>query len=56
LLRISFSHASLTRSGTSTARLAAFNESFLLLAAICALALVAAWQLRDPPATVSADE
>lgn len=39
----------LTRAGTSPARLAAFNESFLLLAAICALAVVAAWQLRDAP-------
>lgn len=39
----------LTRSGTSPARLAAFNESFLLLAAICALAVVAAWQLRGAP-------
>jgi EmrB/QacA subfamily drug resistance transporter len=45
----------LTRAGTSPARLAAFNESFLMLAAICALAVVAAWQLREatqetPPA------
>lgn len=39
----------LTRPGTSAARLAAFNESFLLLAAICALAVVAAWQLRSVP-------
>ena len=31
---------------TSPARLAAFNESFLMLAALCALALVAAWQLK----------
>jgi predicted MFS family arabinose efflux permease len=46
----------LTRSTTSPARLAAFNESFLLLAAICALAIVAAWQLRDPPGTVPVDE
>jgi EmrB/QacA subfamily drug resistance transporter len=46
----------LTRSGTSPARLAAFNESFLLLAAICASAVFAAWQLRDPPATVRAEE
>ena len=34
---------------SSVARLAAFNESFLMLAAICALAMVAAWRLRDPP-------
>jgi EmrB/QacA subfamily drug resistance transporter len=30
-------------------RLAAFDESFLLLAAVCAVAVLAAWQLRDPP-------
>ena len=28
----------------------AFDESFLLLAAVCGLATVAAWQLRDSPA------
>jgi hypothetical protein len=28
-------------------RLTAFNESFLMLAALCALAVVAAWQLRE---------
>lgn len=42
---------SLTRPGTSPARLAAFDESFLLLAAICALAVLAATQLRDAPRT-----
>ena len=31
---------------TSPARLAAFNEVFLMLAALCAIALFAAWQLR----------
>ncbi len=31
---------------TSPARLAAFNEAFFMLAALCALALVAAWQLK----------
>jgi hypothetical protein len=46
----------LTRPGTSLARLAAFNESFLMLAAICGIAVVAAWQLRDPPATAAAGE
>lgn len=40
---------SLARAGTSPERLAAFDESFLLLAAICALAVVAAWQLKDGP-------
>ena len=41
---------SLTVAATSTARLAAFNESFLMLAALCVLATVAAWQLRAPKA------
>ncbi len=42
---------------TSPARLAAFNESFLMLASLCALALVAAWQLRvQPPAAPTAAE
>ena len=40
----------LTRAASSPARLAAFNESFMMLAALCALALVAAWRLRDVPA------
>ena len=44
----------LTRPGTSVARLAAFNESFLLLAAVCGLAVIAAWQLRDDPRPRSA--
>ncbi len=41
---------SLTRAASSPARLAAFNEVFLMLAALCALALLAAWQLRTPVA------
>jgi predicted MFS family arabinose efflux permease len=44
----------LTRVQTSPARLAAFNESFLMLAAICGLATLAAWQLRESPATQAA--
>ena len=42
---------------SSPARLAAFNESFFMLAALCALALLAAWQLRVPavPVTPKAD-
>ena len=40
---------SLANPATSPARLAAFNESFLLLASICALAMLAAWQLREAP-------
>ena len=38
---------SLAHPSTNPARLAAFNESFLMLAVICALAIVAAWQMRD---------
>ena len=34
---------------TSPARLAAFDEVFAMLAALCALAQLAAWQLRVPP-------
>ena len=37
---------SLANPATSAARLAAFNEVFLILAALCGLALCAAWQLR----------
>ena len=37
---------SLTHPSTNPARLAAFNESFLMLAVLCSLAIVAAWQLR----------
>ena len=40
---------SLTNAATSPARLLAFNESFVMLAGLCALALVAAWQLREVP-------
>jgi EmrB/QacA subfamily drug resistance transporter len=40
---------------TSTARLAAFNEVFLMLSALCALALVAAWQLREGRPATTAD-
>ena len=42
---------SFTTPGTSPARLAAFNETFLMLAVLCLLAVTAARQLRsDPPA------
>jgi EmrB/QacA subfamily drug resistance transporter len=42
---------SLANVATSPARLAAFDEVFLMLAGLCALAIVAAWQLRaEPPA------
>jgi predicted MFS family arabinose efflux permease len=39
---------SLANPQTSVARLAAFDEAFLMLAGLCALAMVAAWQLREP--------
>ena len=39
---------SLAHAATSPARLAAFNEAFLMLAVLCLLAMVAAWQLREP--------
>jgi predicted MFS family arabinose efflux permease len=38
----------LANPATSPARLLAFDEVFCLLAAVCALAIVAAWQLRPP--------
>jgi len=41
---------SLTQAASSPARLAAFNESFMMLAALCALAMVASWRLRGAPA------
>jgi len=39
---------SLTHMASSAARIAAFDEVFLMLAALCALAIFAAWQLREP--------
>ena len=39
---------SFANTSSSPARLAAFNETFYMLAALCALAMVAAWQLRAP--------
>ena len=39
----------LTHAASSPQRLAAFNEVFLMLATLCALALIAAWRLRDAP-------
>ncbi len=48
--RLAAHGASLHTTGHSTERLAAFGESFLMLGVLCLLALVAAWQLRVPPA------
>jgi EmrB/QacA subfamily drug resistance transporter len=38
----------LDTASNNPARLAAFDETFLMLSAVCAFAIVAAWQLRDP--------
>ena len=46
--RLSAHGDSLTNTLSSPARLAAFNESFFMLAGLCALALLAARQLREP--------
>lgn len=43
---------SLTSPRSSAARLAAFDESFLMLALLCLLALLAAWRLRAPESAV----
>ena len=47
---------SLTKVATSAARLDAFDEVFMMLAALCALAMVAAWQLRVPPVVDAAKD
>ncbi|MDB5843646.1 MAG: transporter, partial [Polaromonas sp.] len=46
---------SLAVAASSPARLAAFNESFLMLAALCMVAMAAAMQLRVPPAPSTGD-
>ncbi|NDP62131.1 MFS transporter [Polaromonas sp.] len=46
---------SLALAASSPARLAAFNESFLMLAALCVLAMAAASQLRVAPAPSTGD-
>ena len=40
---------SLAQISPSPARLAAFNESFLMLAIVCGLAILAAWRIREKP-------
>ena len=45
--RIAAHGDSLANAATSAGRLAAFHESFWMLAALCGVALVAAWQLRE---------
>jgi len=49
--RIAAHGDSLTNAVSSPARLAAFNEVFWMLSALCGLALVAAWRLRHDPTT-----
>jgi EmrB/QacA subfamily drug resistance transporter len=53
--RLSAHGDSLTNPVSSPARLAAFDESFLFLAGLCALALLASWRLRHPPADSAAE-
>ena len=48
--RIAARGDSLTIEASSPARLAAFNDTFIMLAVLCALAGVAAWRLRAAPA------
>ena len=45
--RLAAHGASLGATGMGAGRTAAFNETFLMLAAVCALALVAAWRVRE---------
>ncbi len=45
---------SLATAATSAARIAGFGETFLMLAGLCLLALIAAWQLRGAPAQTDA--
>ena len=40
-------HGAQLGGGDQTARLAAFDETFLMLATLCGLALIAAWRLRS---------
>ena len=47
--RISAYGFRLDTASSNPARLTAFNETFLMLATVCALALVAAWRLRESP-------
>ncbi len=46
--RIAAHGDSLGRPDSSLARLAAFDETFVMLAGVCALAMLAAWQMRAP--------
>ena len=52
--RLGVHRDSLATAATSAARIAAFGETFLMLAGLCLLALIAAWQLRGAPAQTDA--
>jgi MFS family permease len=54
--RLSAHGDSLALPQTSLARLHAFDEVFLLLAACCALAMLAAWKIRTPHAGSTASQ
>ncbi|MFO6420290.1 DHA2 family efflux MFS transporter permease subunit [Hylemonella sp. W303a] len=47
--RIAVHGDSLKQAGSSPARLAAFDEAFLMLAVLCAVAMVAAWRMKSTP-------
>jgi EmrB/QacA subfamily drug resistance transporter len=47
--RITAHGDSLTNPVSSAARLAAFDEVFVMLAGLCAIAMLAAWRLREKP-------
>lgn len=49
--RLAAHHASLGASAGSAGQMQAFSETFLMLTALCLLALAAAWQLRAPAAS-----
>ncbi len=48
--RIAAHGASLSLGPSDPQRIAAFGETFIMLAALCLIAMVAAWQLREKPA------
>jgi predicted MFS family arabinose efflux permease len=49
-------HGASLAGATGPARLAAFDETFVFLAIVCAVAMVAAWQLRGTPQPARAAE
>ena len=46
--RIAAHGDSLANAATGPGRIAAFDETFWMLAGVCALAMAAAWRLRPP--------